>query len=174
MSFWNGTRWIPDAPQRPPKPHGAERVADWLATLLMILLVPALLVVMAGGALAAKPTSSIWVNEMSGAQAQTTPLTFGDPFTVGYSSKEREPWALAQCYPNDTTTFSATYADGTIWSEVFSVYPGGPSPQAFVLGDSIYPLWSGGGADCVVSLVTFSHDLSRSAVHATAWFTVVP
>lgn len=166
MAFWNGTRWLADQPARP-QPHRAKQFADWIATLLMIALVPALLIVAAGGVFAAKPTSSVWVDE-------SAPLAFGSPFTVEYSSHEREPWALVQCYPNGSTTFGSTYADGTIWGQVFSAYPGGPSPQAFVLGASIYPLWTGGGADCVVSLVSYSHDLSRQWVHATAWFTVVP
>jgi hypothetical protein len=143
-----------------------------LATALMLLLIPALLVLMAGAALGAKPTSSVWISD--GSTARVQPLQFGSRFTVGYSSREREPWALAECYPNGTTTFSATYADGTIWSEVFSVYPGGPSPQSFVVGASIFPLWTGGGADCVVSLITYSRDLSRRTVLATSSFTVEP
>lgn len=173
MSFWDGTRWIENGPRRHPEPRRTTRAADWVATALMLLLMPALLVMMAGAALAAKPTSAVWISDGSTARTQPA-LQFGSPFMVGYSTREREPWALAECYPNGTTTFSNTYADGTIWSEVFSVYTGGPSPQSFVLGASIYPLWTGGGADCVVSLVTYSRDLSRQTVLATASFTVEP
>jgi len=174
MAYWNGKRWIADEPIRRPDRGRGSPAADWVATLVMMLLVPALLIAMATLSLGAKPTSSVWINEMSATGLSAAPLQFGDPFTVGYSTKDREPWALAQCYPSDTTTFSTTYADGTVWSEVFSVYPGGPSPQSFVLGASIYPLWTGGGADCVVSLVTYSRDLSRQTVLATASFTVEP
>jgi len=55
MSYWNGTRWIPDAPQRPPKARRAQRAADWLATLLMLVLMPALVVAMASAVAAGKP-----------------------------------------------------------------------------------------------------------------------
>lgn len=172
MSAWDGTRWIEDRSQRHPEPRRNARPADWVATALMVLLMPALLLLMASAALGAKPTSSVWISDESTARVQ--PLQFGSSFTVGYSTREREPWALAECYPNGTTTFRSTYADGSIWSEVFSVYPGGPSPQSFVVGASIFPLWTGGGADCVVRLVTYSRDLSRTAVLATAAFTVEP
>lgn len=173
MTLWDGTRWIEDRPRRHAEPRRTARPADWVATALMLVLVPALLVVMATAALGAKPTSSVWINDVSTERTEAA-LQFGSSFTVGYSTREREPWALAECYPNGTTTFSNTYADGTIWGEVFSVYPGGPSPQSFVVGASIFPLWTGGGADCVVSLVTYSHDLSRKTVLATSSFTVEP
>jgi hypothetical protein len=173
MSLWDGTRWVEDLPEHRSDPQVTSRAADWVGTLLMILLVPALLVVMATAVFGAKPTSSVWINDASTGRTAAA-VQFGSSFTVGYATREREPWALAECYPNNTTTFSGTYADGTIWSEVFSLYSGGPSPQAFVAGDSIFPLWTAGGADCVVSLVTYSRDLSRKTVLATAPFTVQP
>ena len=54
MSYWNGTHWIPDAPAHP-QPRRSRRVTDWIATLLMLVLVPALLIVAAGAVVGAKP-----------------------------------------------------------------------------------------------------------------------
>src|SRR5712691_5587030 len=45
MSFWNGTRWIDDRPiSSPPAPRRGRRrtLRDWLATIPIVLLVPAL------------------------------------------------------------------------------------------------------------------------------------
>ncbi|MGH2488270.1 MAG: hypothetical protein ACRDFR_01450 [Candidatus Limnocylindria bacterium] len=173
MAYWDGQRWIADGPPRRRPDRGAQ-VTNWLATLLMLLLIPALLIVSAGAVAGAKPTSSVWINEANATTFPQSALRLGSPFSVGYSSKEREPWALVQCYPNATTVFSSTYEDGTVWASVFSVYPGGPSPQAFVVGASIYPIWTSGGADCVVRLVTYSHDLSRMAEHAASWYSIAP
>ncbi|CAN5685530.1 hypothetical protein BH24ACT5_BH24ACT5_12880 [soil metagenome] len=61
-----------------------------------------------------------------------------------------------------------------MWSEIFSVYPGGPPPQDFTVGASVYPLWTGGGADCSVTLLKLSPDLSRRTVLATSVFTTAP
>ena len=44
--FWDGQRWIPDAPapgRRSPSPIKPRRLRDWLATIPLVLLVPALL-----------------------------------------------------------------------------------------------------------------------------------
>ena len=149
-----------------------QRLTDWVATVLMLALIPILIFIMAGATLAAKPSSAVWVNEL-GATARVS-LELGTPFSVGYATREREPWALAECRPNATTVYSATYPDGTVWSEVFSVYQGGPTPQDFTLGESVYPLWTGGGADCTVTLLTYSRDLTRHSVLATTWFTAAP
>lgn len=128
---------------------------------------------MAGATLAAKPSSStVWVNEL-GADARVS-LGLGSHFSVGYATREREPWALAECRPNTTTVYSATYPDGTVRSAVFSVFPGGPTDQNFTLGESVYPLWTSGGADCTLSLVAYSRDLSRSTVLATMAFSAAP
>lgn len=135
---------------------------------LLVALVPLV-------ALAGKATSSVWVNELADTTALVaSSLHHGDHFTVGYSSRERQPFALARCYPNETTEYFAFYPDGSIWGEVFSVYEGGPTPQDFQLGASVYPLWTGGGADCTVELVTYSRDLSRKTVLATTRFSVAP
>lgn len=126
-------------------------------------------------AFAGKATSAVWVTELGGAATQTaSTLSHGDGFTVGYATREREPFALARCYANATTEFTGTHADGSIWGEVFSVYDGGPTPQAFQLGASVHPLWTGGGADCTVELVKYSRDLSRMTVLATMEFTAAP
>ena len=131
----------------------------------------------AGSVLAARggsgaTSSPVWVAERAGVTARLAPLQYGSPFTVGYSSKEREPWAHATCYPNDSTVYSFTYADGSIWGEYFSVYDGGPLPQAFELIDPIARNWTSGGASCQVSLVKFSGDYSRETVLVTSTFEV--
>ena len=150
-----------------------QRLTDWLATVAMLALVPILIFIMAGATLAAKPSSSaVWVNEL-GADARVS-LGLGSHFSVGYATREREPWALAECRPNASTGYSATNPDGTVWSAVFSLFPGGPTPQNFTLGESVYPLWTSGGADCTVSLLAYSRDLSRHTILATTAFTAAP
>lgn len=174
--FWNGTRWVPEEP--PPRAGRAptSRLTAWIATLVMALglvapAIPALV--------AAHSSSSIWVVELTATLAPQQ-LRYGQHFTVGYSTSARQPWALAQCYPNATTEYSGTHSDGTIWSEWYSVYPGGPSPQNFILGDSVSPLWTGGGADCTVTLAKLSGKYrgalgySNVTVLATATFVVAP
>lgn len=135
---------------------------------VVVALVPA-------SVLAAKHMSAVWVNELDSATVQlVSPLQHGDHFSVGYETREREPFALARCYANATTEFTGTHADGSIWGEVFSVYDGGPTPQDFQLGASVYPLWTGGGADCTVELVKYSRDLLRMTVLVTTRFSVAP
>jgi hypothetical protein len=130
---------------------------------------------MAGSVSAAKSTSAVWVEELAQDTVQlVSPLKHGDGFTVGYVTRERQPFALTRCWPNATTEYSSTYSDGSVWGQVFSVYEGGPTPQAFELGASVWPLWIGGGADCTVELVKYSRDLSRKTVLATTGFTVAP
>ena len=148
-----------------------QGLTDWLATVLMLALLPILIFVLADATYAAKPSSSsVWVNEITARAV----LSHGDEFSVGYATREREPWALVECRPNATSIYSATYADGTFWSEIFSLYPGGPTPQNFALGASVYPLWTGGGADCTVILLKLSPDLSRRTELATATFSAAP
>jgi len=150
--------------------------SDWLATFLMLVAVPVLTVAMASAAMAAKPSSSVWVEELSGPTAlATAQLEYGDAFTVGYSTSAREPWALTECYANDTTQLAGSLpTNAPMWAEYFSAYPGGPVPQAFVLGDSVTPVWVGGGADCTVTLLKFSGDFSRETLLATTRFAVAP
>jgi hypothetical protein len=125
-------------------------------------------------------SSSIWVTQLGGATG-TVSLHIGDAFTVGYTSQERQPWAHATCYANSTSVLSSTAApDGSIWGSWYSLWAGGPSPQNFVLGASVSPVWTGGGADCVVDLVKVSGKylgalgFSNETVLAQTRFTVAP
>jgi len=66
--FWDGQRWIPDAPapgRRSPSPIKPRRLRDWLATIPLVLLVPALLAPMlpaqAGRAVPSNETPAIRV-----------------------------------------------------------------------------------------------------------------
>ena len=70
MSFWNGTRWIADEPARE-GPRRKKRAADWIATILMVALVPALLIVMASAALGAKPDSGCAVSTATAGVGET-------------------------------------------------------------------------------------------------------
>jgi hypothetical protein len=171
MAFWDGTRWVPEPGVRRmtgPTPAGSGLAVRRLSLAVM----SALLLALPAAAFAGKATSSVWVNELGGDGAGA--LQRGDSFTVGYASREREPYGLARCYPNATTEYIGTHADGSIWGQVFSVYEGGPTPQAFQLGASVYPLWIGGGADCTVELVTYSRNLRRVSVLARTEFTAAP
>ena len=172
MAYWNGTSWVPEAAatsSRRQTPVTRLLGAATEASLIVLLAFG----LIAGTTFAAKPqTSEVWVNELA-APARVA-LGLGDAFSVGYESREREPYARAWCIPNATTEYIGTHADGSIWAAVFSVYPGGPTPQSFVLGESVYPLWTGGGADCHVALVKFSPDLRRTTVLATIGFAAAP
>jgi hypothetical protein len=123
-------------------------------------------------------TSSVWVVEVAGGARSASALHFGDRFTVGYKSQEKQPWAHAVCYANDTTL--TTGSGGAVWGSWFSLWAGGPTPQNFVLGDSVEPTWVGGGADCVVELVKTSGKylgalgFSNETVLARTSFTVAP
>lgn len=119
-------------------------------------------------------TSSVWVESPSGARLASGALQFNDPFTVGYATRERKPWARAVCFPNASTVYSFTKADGSVWGMYYSVYADGPQAQAFVAGESVDGNWASGGADCRVDLLKFSSDYSRSTVLASSSFTVAP
>jgi len=172
MAYWNGTTWVPETLPTSPT-RGAYRPRPFGAAVEASLIVILAFGLVAGTTFAAKPqTSEVWVNELSAASPSA--LGLGDAFSVGYQTREREPFALARCVPNETTEYLGTYADGSVWSAVFSVYAGGPTPQSFVLGASVYPLWVGGGADCQVDLVKYSRDLQRVQVLATTSFQAAP
>jgi len=126
-------------------------------------------------ALAAAAPSAVWVT-MGDASTRTTATTevpYGSPFVVGYSTRERQPWALVRCYPNASTVYGMTFADGSVWGEYYSLYAGGPVPQSFLLGDG-YANWTSGGADCTVELLKFSADYAKSTVLARSSFTGTP
>lgn len=148
-----------------------RRLTDWLATAAMLAFVPTLLFIMAGAVLAARPTSSVWIYELATSRSS---LALGGAVTVGYVSREREPWVVAECRPNASTVYSTTYADGTVWSSVRPLTPGVPATPTFWLGESVAPLWTAGGADCSVSLVSYNRDLTKRTELATASFTAAP
>jgi hypothetical protein len=123
---------------------------------------------------AATGGSSVWIESTSGARLTSGGVHFGDPFGVGYSTKERKPWAHAICFANDSTVFAEANPDGSIWGMYFSVYSGGPQAQHFVAGESVDGNWASGGADCRVDLVRFSSDYARETVLASTRFSVAP
>ncbi len=144
------------------------------ALALSPVLRPAASIVGVETANAGVSSSSVWIESGSGARLSSGGLQFGDAFRVAYATKERKPWAHAICYSNDSTVFSSTYQDGSVWGMFFSVYAGGPLPQGFVAGESVDGNWASGGADCRVDLLKFSADYSRSSVLASTRFTVAP
>jgi len=146
--------------------------ARWIATALIVL-AAALAVVPFGAVSAAQAGSSVWIESSAGTRLAASAVHYSDPFVVGYSTRERQPWAHVRCFANGSTTYSKTYADGSIWGMYFSVYPGGPQPQDFVAGQSVDGNWSAGGADCRVDLLKYSSGFSRSTILATSTFTVV-
>jgi hypothetical protein len=138
------------------------------------MLVAAVLIVLPLGAVsAAQAGSSVWIESTAGTRLAASAVHFGDAFQVGYSTRERQPWAHVRCYANTTTTYGKTQPDGSIWGMYFSVYPGGPQPQDFVAGQSVDGNWSAGGADCRVDLLKYSSGYTRSTILATSTFTVV-
>jgi len=129
----------------------------------------------ASAALAASSPSAVWVTmgDATSRTAATSEVPFGSPFVVGFNTRERQPWALARCYPNATTVYTTTFADGSVWGEYYSLYAGGPVPQNFILGDG-YANWTSGGADCTVELLKFSADYAKSTVLARGSFSGMP
>jgi hypothetical protein len=172
MYFWDGTNWV-DARGSARPARRESRAANWTATALM-LLVAALFVVPFSTTFAAQSSSSVWIETASGTRAAANSVHYGDAFAVGYTTRERQPWAHVVCYPNSSTQYASTNRDGSIWGMDYSVYPGGPSPQDFVAGQSVDGNWSAGGADCRVDLLKYSSGYTRSTVLATSRFTVMP
>ena len=186
MSFWDGTQWVSEAELQAAAARESEKAARREArprriTALM-LVIGLMLVLPLQGVFAA--SSSIWVVELSGstgAAPTNASLKLGDAFTVGYQSQVRQPWGHAVCFANSTTVLSGpAAADGSIWGSWYSLWDGGPSPQNFVLGASVSPVWTGGGAACVVDLVKVSGKylgamgFSNETVIAETRFTASP
>jgi hypothetical protein len=168
MSDWNGTAWVET---RDPTQPRESLVARLGATAVMLIAV--LLLILPSAAVSAAPSaSSVWIESPSGVRLATNGVHYGDGFRVGYSTSERKPWAHIVCYSNASTTFGMTYSDGSIWGMYYSVYAGGPQPQAFVAGQSVDGNWSSGGADCRVDLLRYSSNYSRSTILASSTFTV--
>jgi len=117
---------------------------------------------------------SIWIIRSADATARTgADMTYGESFKTGYSSKAKDPWAFAQCWANSTTVLGTpnqgTYTPGdVIWSGYLSLT--GLTGDTFVLNDPIQHLWLGGGANCKLSLVTFTGN--RQSTLASVDFTV--
>jgi len=152
--------------------HERRQVA---ASVLALGLLAALIVPI--GTFAAPQASSVWVTTgAAGGRSVASEVAFGQRFVVGLSTREKKPWALAICYPNQSTTYTNTFSDadghiGYVWGEYYSVYDGGPAPQNFILGDG-YANWTSGGADCVVELVKFT--AGQATVLASSSFAGMP
>lgn len=178
MSFWDGNRWTSEVVERtaPPRRTRPSGVLSLSLVAALMLLLPL------QGVLAA--SSSVWVVQLAGASGTvptTASLHYADPFNVAYKSQERQPWAHATCHANSSSVLSGeAAADGSIWGSWYSLWAGGPSPQRFVLGASVSPVWTGGGADCTVDLVKVSGKylgalgFSNQTVLAQTHFTVAP
>ena len=112
MSFWNGTRWVPDEPAHP-LPRRSKRAADWIATLLMIVLVPALLIAMASAALGAKPGSGATLAvtpNAAPAWGWATASGCGYSGSVVYLDVEKpEALAFTGATPDASGCFSVTF-----------------------------------------------------------------
>jgi len=118
---------------------------------------------------------SIWIIKSGDSAARTdNVMAYGESFKTGYSSRAKEPWAFAQCWANSTTILGTpnqgTYTPGdVIWSGYRSLT--GLTGDTFDLTDPIQHLWLGGGANCKLSLVTFSGN-NRTSTLASIDFTV--
>jgi hypothetical protein len=178
MAFWDGTRWTPEVAEQTARPRRTRP-----SGVLSLSLVAALMLLLPlQGVFAA--SSSVWVLQLAGASGTvptTASLHYNDAFNVGYKSQERQPWAHATCYANSSSILTgAAAADGSIWGSWYSLWSDGPSPQNFVLGASVSPVWTGGGADCTVDLVKVSgkylgaSGFSNQTVLAQTRFTVAP
>jgi hypothetical protein len=110
MLYWNGTHWVSE--NRTPAPRLESRSADWLATLLMLAMIPALVIVMATATFAAKPTGASLKVEPNAAPAWGWATASG----CGYAAKEiyldvQKPEALAfmSAMPDATGCFSVAF-----------------------------------------------------------------
>jgi len=109
----------------------------------------------------------------------TQPLHYGNSFTAAYTGKVNggAPWAYASCVANGTTQLGTpnqgSYTPGgTIWSE-YRDLNGSVGMGPFELTDPIQHLWTGGGADCKLQLMSINNS-GKQTVLATTTFTVLP
>ena len=135
----------------------------------------------AESALAARSgDSAVWIDGFESSRSSSGPvLPYGSDFRAGYSTRAAEPWGFAQCWANESTVLGTpnqgTYSPGdVIWSQYRALYSGGPTSRTFQLIDPIQGLWLGGGADCKLSLIKFSSNMSRKTVLATTTFAAEP
>src|SRR5437879_3842559 len=138
MSDWNGTAWVQTRDPTQPRESLVARLGATAGMLIALVL----LTLPMGAVSAAPSASSVWIESASGVRLATNGVRYGDEFRVGYSTSERKPWAHIVCFANSSTRFGRTYSDGSIWGMDFSVYAGGPQPQAFVAGQSVDGNWS--------------------------------
>ena len=144
MSYWNGTRWIPDAPRRGSEPAHTSRAADRIATLLMVMLVPALLVVMTGSVVAGKPGS---ITVPDGVYGGTTVASV-NPGGSGV-------WVFGSCSQNGTV----------VWTQ----YSRPDANNQAVLGLGPTQLWTGGPANCSAEEGYFAHSGHWRSLAATTF-----
>jgi hypothetical protein len=149
MTYWDGTRWVPDAPSPPPRKRPVRHVLGAIAegTLITALIFG----LVAGAAFAAKGGNSAHTNGHNGGHASSVTGTFslvlvtdqngdgqpnwGDSVTFDVSSTAAYPEVTLTCYRSGdwVTNQTVGFYDGWPWSQVF-------------------PLsswrWTGGAADC--------------------------
>jgi hypothetical protein len=97
-------------------------------------------------------------------------LTFGDTFSVTFvpaNGPDHDYWARADCFANAFTEGVPQPPDGIVYRQFVHLEPG---VQPFTLGTT--PSWWGGGADCLVTLISI--DGGKVSEYAEDVFLVGP
>lgn len=164
MTFWDGTRWVPDGPAAAP-PRRTRRLLRAAAEALLVTALTFGLI--AGTSLAAKggngggkppkPGSGSGTIAMVMVDASDAVANWGDLVTFNVSTTATsEPWVNLKCWQNGTLVAEGWngYFERSMTGRIFGLYSAS---------------WTGGAADCTAYLTT-----PRHAILASTSFHVEP
>jgi len=145
MSFWDGTRWVPDKAAAPPSrvraaaSHSLMAIAEGgMIAALVVGLMAGTAFAGRGGGTAATPWISLATVDGSRMSASVQPsLGSAVTFDAGYPKSTKNPWVSLMCYQDGTLVYGE----------------GGKVGHEFVLGGASSDwLRAGGAASCHAEL----------------------
>lgn len=150
MTYWDGTRWVPDAPSPPPRKRPVRHVLGAIAegTLITALVFG----LIAGAAFAAKGgnSSTTGHNGKHSSASGTISIVlldstdglahFGQHVTFDVSTTATDyPWVTVDCYQGGALVYKQS--NGIFATSLNEIFTLGPTPA-----------WQSGAADCTAYL----------------------
>jgi hypothetical protein len=155
MTFWDGTRWVNDAPATPTRPSRSRR---FLGAAAEAGLITALTFGLIAGTTFAGKGGNGGGGRNSGSLSLVVlappDVNYGEDVTFDVTSSASHPYVNVRCYQG-----AAFVYDG--WA---GFYSGAWFGQTFTLSG---PSWSGGAADCTARLVSFSKNGRERTLDST-------